>query len=138
MNTRGFTLLELVLVVSLIAILATMAMPNIGGAHDSGHVEVMKGDLQNISAQQEMHFSSFNQYASAIQISGVPDATTMTFRRHQDVTITFNNVTSAGYQMRSEHDRLRDQKCELSFSVVAGTDLRCGHNNPDWGDFSAP
>ena len=46
-NSRGFTLIELIIVVVIIGILASIAIPKFGNTKEKAYVAGMKADLRN-------------------------------------------------------------------------------------------
>ena len=65
-NSRGFTLIELILVVVIIGILASIAIPKFGNTKEKAYVAGMKADLRNLVTAQEAYFSEYVTYASAL------------------------------------------------------------------------
>ena len=63
-NTRGFTLIELIMVVVIIGILASIAIPKFGNTKEKAYVAGMKADLRNLVTAQEAYFAEFVTYAS--------------------------------------------------------------------------
>jgi prepilin-type N-terminal cleavage/methylation domain-containing protein len=63
-NTRGFTLIELIMVVVIIGILASIAIPKFGNTKEKAYVAGMKADLRNLVTAQEAYFTDYVTYAS--------------------------------------------------------------------------
>jgi len=51
----GFTLVELLIVIVIIGLLATIAIPKFAGAKEKALLTSMKADLRNLSTQQEAY-----------------------------------------------------------------------------------
>ncbi|MBI2252054.1 MAG: prepilin-type N-terminal cleavage/methylation domain-containing protein [Armatimonadetes bacterium] len=54
-NSKGFTLIELMIVIAIIAILAAILVPNFIRARAQGQVTACKSNLKNISTALEMY-----------------------------------------------------------------------------------
>jgi len=67
----GFTLIELMIVIAIIVILATIVMPKMRGAHDSGRLAACKMNLKSIGVAMEMYCQdNNNNYAPPAQMGG--------------------------------------------------------------------
>jgi prepilin-type N-terminal cleavage/methylation domain-containing protein len=55
---QGFTLVELVIVVVVIGILATIAIPKFSSTREKSFVAAVRSDLRNLASQQEIYFPS--------------------------------------------------------------------------------
>ncbi len=63
-DSRGFTLIELIIVVVIIGILASIAIPKFGTTKEKAYVAGMKADLRNMVTAQEAYFADWVTYAS--------------------------------------------------------------------------
>lgn len=63
-NSKGFTLIELIIVVVIIGILASIAIPKFGNTKEKAYVAGMKADLRNLVTAQEAYFAEYVTYAS--------------------------------------------------------------------------
>lgn len=98
MARRGFTLIELVVVVTIIGLLAMIAGPQLSHARERTYLTVMRTDLRNFATAEESYFYDFAVYASssaAVQQRG--------FETSQDVTLTVNEATSSGWSATVAH-----------------------------------
>src|SRR5690606_41692212 len=57
-DTRGFTLIELMVAISILGILASIALPRYSYLRQRAYVTAMQSDLRNLMTAQEGYFSS--------------------------------------------------------------------------------
>lgn len=65
-NDKGFTLIELMVVVIIIGILAAVAIPQFVGQTDKAKEKAAKADLKMIGNALEMYYNENNDYPSAL------------------------------------------------------------------------
>ena len=61
---RGFTIVELLAVVTIIAILATVAISKFGDSKRRAYLTSMKSDLRNVATTAESQYTSDNSYVN--------------------------------------------------------------------------
>lgn len=61
----GFTLIEILIVVVIIGLLATIAIPKFSSSRDKALVTSMKSDLRNLMTQQESRLADSGSYATS-------------------------------------------------------------------------
>jgi len=69
MTRKGFTLIELMIVVAIIAIIAAIAIPSLLTAKKSGHEASVIASLRTLSSVQEQYRSRFSTYGSLANLS---------------------------------------------------------------------
>jgi type IV pilus assembly protein PilE len=75
-QARGFTLIELMIVVALIAILAAIAYPSYEDYVMRATRTEAKNRLMQVASEQEKFFSTFNRYAGSIDGARTTDPAT--------------------------------------------------------------
>lgn len=68
LDRRGFTLVELILVLSIIFVLSGIAIYNMRSADTGAYVATMESDLRYLALAQEEYYSEFDGYANAIAV----------------------------------------------------------------------
>ena len=91
MNTRGFTLVELLIVIIIIGVLAAIAVPSITGARERAFVSEMQSDLRNGINYQILHAAddANGHYGTT------PDIEALGFTSSDRVTVTWTPATGA-------------------------------------------
>lgn len=94
---RGFTLLELMIVVLIIGILATIAIPRFGATKDKAYVATMKSDLRNLVTAQESYLVDYAAYSTTSSL--------LTLIVSPGVTITIGGGANAtGWDATAKHN----------------------------------
>jgi prepilin-type N-terminal cleavage/methylation domain-containing protein len=75
---RGFTIIELLAVVVIIAALATIAIAKFGDSKRRAYIAAMKSDLHNLGMTAESKFAADNSYA-AVEVPRGSAGVTLTF-----------------------------------------------------------
>ncbi len=100
-DEKGFTLIELMIVIAIIGILAAIAIPQFSAYRQRSYNSAAQSDLRNATTAQEAYFVDFSTYA---------DDTDKLFGEtygfagpSKDVTLTISSVDNTGYMMRAWH-----------------------------------
>jgi prepilin-type N-terminal cleavage/methylation domain-containing protein len=96
----GFTLIELVVVVSIVGIVAAIATKQMGHTQVKAYVSAMKADLRNFALAEESYFYDNGVYASSDSMIGAAG-----FVLTPAVSITVNEATKSGWSATAEHQR---------------------------------
>jgi type IV pilus assembly protein PilA len=84
MHRRGFTLIEVLVVVVIIGILAAIAIPKAANTKSKAVLAAMKSDLRNLATAQEGFFFDNSDYAGStnilVQVNGTGGAGSVYFR----------------------------------------------------------
>ena len=98
MNRRGFTLIELRIVVVIIGILAAIAIPKFSATKGKAYISTMKSDLKNLASAQESYYYDFSVYYNG----AVPNAA-LAFSPSTNVSVTMISGDVAGWSATSNY-----------------------------------
>ena len=120
---RGFTLVELLVVVLVIGILAAIAIPRYAGSKDKAFVATMIADLHNAAIYEEQYASENHaQYFSGTATADVP---VEGFRATNNVTVVLTATNILGSRISeftavATHTQSKES-CELRSGIIACT-----------------
>jgi prepilin-type N-terminal cleavage/methylation domain-containing protein len=100
----GFTLLELLTVLVIIGLLATIAMNRFWAVKERAYKVSMRNDLRTMATQQERYFESNYAYATAT-------AQMTEFSASAGVSVTMTWSTNQGWAAISQHSSLPGVQC---------------------------
>jgi type IV pilus assembly protein PilA len=95
---KGFTLIELMIVIAIIGILAAIAIPQFTSYRQRGFNAAVQADLRNAATAQEAYYTDGQVYTSA---NG--DLTSRGFTPSSNVTLTVTGADTQGYTMTGVH-----------------------------------
>lgn len=108
---RGFTLIEVLLVMVIIAILVSVLVPRWASSRERAFQAAMKSDLRNLATAEESYY--YENAAYTTSLSGLSG-----FRVSQGVSITVNQATIGGWSASASH-RSASKQCYLFFGSAA-------------------
>ena len=100
----GFTILELLTVLVIIGLLATIATNRFWAVKERAFKVAMRNDLRTIATQQERYFESNYTYAATT-------AALTDFATSAGVTVTMTWNSNLGWAAISQHASLPGQQC---------------------------
>jgi len=89
-RSRGFTLIEMLMVVVIIGILVTVLIPRFANTKEKAIVTTMKSDLRNLASAEESYYYDYAIYTSSL--AGLPS-----YQTSPSVTVTVNQATQGGW-----------------------------------------
>ncbi len=91
---RGFTIIELLIIIAIIGLLATIAIPQFITYRSKGIDSQMISDLRNAAVAMEAYFETNEVYPSSVAaISAIG------FKGTEGVALSLTNITANSYQL---------------------------------------
>lgn len=75
-SRKGFTLIELMIVLVIIGLLAAIAVPKLSSTRGKAYTASMKSDLKNLQIAEEGYYSDNQSYIAAAGVTGPTGTTT--------------------------------------------------------------
>src|SRR3712207_6804699 len=114
-NRKGFSLIELLIVLVIIGILAAIAIPKFANTKEKAYVASMKSDLRNLVTAQEAYFSDRTSYTTT---TGLGDA----YKASAGVTVAVGTPTGTGWTATATHQALpTTRSCFIYVGSVSST-----------------
>jgi prepilin-type N-terminal cleavage/methylation domain-containing protein len=89
-RSRGFTLIEMMMVVVIIGILVTIMIPRFANTKEKALVVTMKSDLKNFATAEESYFYDYSAYTTSLAL--LPS-----FQPSADVSVQVNEASAGGW-----------------------------------------
>jgi prepilin-type N-terminal cleavage/methylation domain-containing protein len=108
----GFTIIELLVVVLIIGILASIAIAKFGDSKRRAYLAAMQSDLRGLATVAESQFTSDNSYEGVLAPQG-----------SDGVTLTFTG-TPSGWTARARHVGVPGVECAMAAGTMLAADAR--------------
>jgi type IV pilus assembly protein PilA len=103
-GVRGFTLVELLIVITLLGLIAAIALPRFSGTRSRAHRTQTITDLRTLVTAQEAYWADNKIYADDVSLL-------TQFNRTPQVVITILETAGNGWSAQATHNSDSDIKC---------------------------
>lgn len=120
---KGFSLIELLIVVAIIGILVRMAIPKFSNTKEKATLAAMKSDLRTLVVAEEAFFADNRDYATkmgAKQVNGTGGAGTVAFTASGKNVVTITRQSIAGWSARATNTTLKGKFKTCGIYVGSG------------------
>jgi len=100
-DQKGFTLIELMIVIAIIGILAAIAIPQFGAYRRRGYNASVQADLKNLATCQEAYFT--DEYRYTTTIGNITGATYGSFKTSDGVVLNISAADSTDFTATGYH-----------------------------------
>lgn len=107
-DSRGFTIIELLIVVVIIGILAAIAIPKFANTKEKAYLASMKADLRNLVTAEEAYLAEFYTYTSTLGT---------VYQTSAGVTVALQNVSASGWAATATHTGT-GKACAIFYGTV--------------------
>lgn len=113
-NRRGFTLVELLIVVVVIGILASIAIIGYSSVRKRSSLSSMQSDLRNLVVKQEIYYNDNYSYSL--------DESTIGHTSSPGVNLSINSATNTGWGATATHQGYADLECGVYIGTAPPAD----------------
>ena len=122
MDKKGFTLIEMMIVVAIIAVLVSIALPNMLGARKTANEKAAMAELRTLGTSLETYYVREGQYTTDLsdlvnnnllpdRYNGKQQASNVPLKG-KGYTLTFTTLNTTEYQVLAQPDNARfGSKC---------------------------
>lgn len=114
-NAHGFTLVELLLVMVVLGVLATIAIPKFNKTRERAFVSSMKSDLRNLATAQEAYYSEGNNFRYTTSLGALG------LQVSSGVDVSIGAADSRGWSATASHAASATE-CALFYGDAAAVD----------------
>ena len=113
-SQKGFTIIELLIVVVIIGVLAAIAIPKFANTKEKALVAAMKSDLRNLAGTQEAYWNQNQTYYAGV----IPNLAVFKYQPSVGVAVTMVNSTAAGWSAKATGLPVTTQTCFIFYGTT--------------------
>lgn len=118
---RGFTLMELIVVIAIIGMLSSITLTSVSAARDKGNDAAVKGNLRTIRNQAALWVINNGSYGSAYSVAPCPSSGTTMFYADSVVRAAIAGAVSASSGTLAANSRCATDGANYAVSVKMKT-----------------
>lgn len=118
MRKAGFTVIELLIVVVVVGIIASIVLAEVGSLRGAAYVTALKNDLRHLATAESLHHDEHGTYAQPDAVPG--------FYFSDGVSVSEGAADNDSWSATLEHERVEDT-CSLEYGYGDEVDnkIRC-------------
>lgn len=97
-DEKGFTLIELMIVIAIIGILAAIAIPQFAAYRKRGYNAAAKADAKNLATVEEQYYNDNYTYTTSLA-----DLTGLGYKTSDGVTVTISGANTTDFTATAYH-----------------------------------
>ncbi len=118
----AFTLVEMLVVITMVGILAAIAIQRFGGTKDRTYVTAMQSDLRNLVTAEAEYYADSARYTA--------DLTALTFRQTAGVNAPIIAAGTGFWTATVTHNLLAGHVCGVSVNTTNPVSTAAGEGTP--------
>ena len=133
-SRRGFTLIEMLIVIVIIGILAAIAIPKYAGMKQKSYVTTMKSDLRNLATAEEAFFADSGFYTATVtgkkKRQAMLTGTGLVFDPSTGVSDPLVTVGQGTWSATVTHAQVPNMTCGIAVNMANPVDATAGEGTP--------
>lgn len=124
----GWTLVEMLIVVLVIGLIASVALPRMMDTRRDANLDVVRADLNNLSGAMALYHTTYGVYPNTTMSTAadslLPGASgtgrLLGYSSDPDVTLRYRYRESEGYRVEATHAKIPGVVCRLTSGTIQG------------------
>ena len=133
-SRRGFTLIEMLIVIVIIGILAAIAIPKYAAMKEKSYVTAMKSDLRNLATAEEAFFADSGYYTATVtgkkKRQAMVTGNGLVFDPSTGVSDPLVTVGQGTWSATVTHAQVPNFTCGIAVNTTNPVDASAGEGTP--------